>query len=61
MNSKPKIYLHDLGIYSILKLGDMAVRYENLVFLHLQRQRLHNPFRTIGYWKSSKNEEIDFS
>ncbi len=60
MNSKPKIYLHDLGLFSIITRGDISIRYENLVFLQLQRQIIQNPFRTIGYWRSSKREEIDF-
>ncbi|MHA1719517.1 MAG: ATP-binding protein, partial [Promethearchaeota archaeon] len=60
MNSKPKIYLHDLGLFSIISGGDPSIRYENLVFLQLQRQITQNPFMTIGYWKSIKREEIDF-
>ncbi|MCF2138762.1 MAG: ATP-binding protein [Candidatus Lokiarchaeota archaeon] len=60
IHSIPKIYLHDLGLISLFSRKNISARYENLVFMELKRKIIYYPFRSIGFWRTPQNREIDF-
>ena len=61
LNAHPKYYLHDLGFYSLFNLDNYGIRFENLIFLDLLRNKEYNFPCSINYWKNtSQSEEVDF-
>jgi len=61
--SPRKVYAVDTGLANVVgfqfssNLGRLA---ENLVFLELKRKTYFNPRRELYYWKSARDEEVDF-
>ncbi len=58
--SIPKIYLDDVSFLNLFSIKEYGRRIENIVLLHLLRQKNENPLLNISYWKSSDNKEVDF-
>ncbi len=56
--SIPKIYLNDVSFLNLFSLQERGRRLENLVFLHLLKQK--TPLMQINYWKTKDNKEVDF-
>ena len=59
MRSSPKLYIHDLGLYSIFHQEQRSAQFENLAFLHLQRYCNQNPNYEISCMKTTQQKEID--
>ncbi len=58
--SMPKVYLDDIGFLNLFSVADYGKRMENVVFLHLFRQKNRNPLMDMHYWKSHDGREVDF-
>ena len=62
MHYSKKVYFADSGFLTNLSLKfseDFGRLFENAVFIELKRKQLSN-LQEIFYWKSQKNEEVDF-
>ncbi len=58
--SIPKIYLDDTSFLNLFSIKEYGRRIENIVLLHLLRQKNENVLLNISYWKSLDNKEVDF-
>ena len=58
--SIPKVYINDLGLYTLFYQGNPTVRLETSVALHLLRRSVSRPGAKVRYWKGQGDHEVDF-
>jgi predicted AAA+ superfamily ATPase len=58
--SLPKMYLNDVGFYTLLLQEKPTIRLETVIARDLLEVTTKNPLSRLRYWKSAQNYEVDF-